>query len=153
MRTIYIDADACPVKAETYKVGQRYGWRMFVVANQPIDTPAVRNLFNIMVSQGADVADDYIAERAGPGDIVVTADIPLAGRALEKGARALGIKGSEFTPDSIGDALAGRELSQNLREAGVMTGGPAPFSPRDRSRFAGKLDQLVNAIVKEHGEG
>ncbi len=150
MKTIYIDADACPVKDETYKVARRYRWRVFVVANQPINTPSIPGLFSIMVSQGADAADDYIAERAAQGDIVVTADIPLAARALEKMALVLGIKGREFTSESIGDALASRELSQDLREAGVMTGGPKPMSQRDRSRFLEKLDQLVNRAERAH---
>lgn len=148
MRTIYVDADACPVKGEVYKVGRRYRWRIFVVANQPIQTPSVPGIFTIQVSQGADVADDYIADKASPGDIVVTADIPLAARALDKGARVLGVRGREFTPDRIGEALAGRELSQHLRETGVMTGGAPPMSQRDRSRFLGKLDGLIQAIQR-----
>jgi len=148
MKTIYIDADACPVKDETYKVAKRYRWRLFAVANQPINTPSFPGFFSIMVSQGADVADDYIADKCGPGDIVITADIPLAARCLDEGARVLGIKGKEFTPSSIGDALAGRELSQHLRESGVMTGGPAPMGQRDRSRFLSKLDELVNAVQR-----
>ena len=149
MRTIYVDADACPVKGEAYKVGRRYRWRVFVVSNQPIQTPSLPGVFTIQVSQGADVADDYIADKAGPGDVVVTADIPLAARALDKGARVLGVRGREFTAASIGAALAGRELSQHLRETGVMTGGAAPFSPKDRSRFLGKLDELVQATQRE----
>lgn len=148
MKTIYIDADACPVKDETYKVARRYGWRVFVVANQPINTPSIPMVFSIMVSQGADVADDYIVDKAGEGDVVITADIPLAARCLDKGARVLGFKGREFTEASIGDALASRELSQNLREMGVMTGGPAPMSQKHRSRFLEQLDQIVNAIIR-----
>lgn len=150
LKTIYIDADACAVKKEVYKVGVRYRWRIFVVANQPINTPSLPGIFSIEVSQGADVADDYIAERSSPGDIVITADIPLAARALEKGARVLGPKGREFTPDGIGDALASRELGQQLREIGVATGGPAPMSQRDRSKFLEKLDQVINAIQRDN---
>ena len=153
MRTIYIDADGCAVKDEVYKVAKRYRWRVMLVANQPIQTPSQPLVFSVMVSQGADVADDYIVERAGPGDIVVTADIPLAARALEKQARVLGPKGREFTPDSIGEALASRALSQQLREMGVMTGGPAPMAKADRSRFLGKLDELINAIQRQSADG
>lgn len=152
MKTIYIDADGCAVKDEVYRVARRYGWGTFVVANQPINTPPSQLIFCITVGRGADEADDYIAERAGPGDIVITADIPLAARALEKQARALGPKGREFTPDSIGDALASRALSQELREAGVLTGGPAPMAKKDRSRFLSKLDELVNAVLRQLGD-
>jgi len=146
MKTIYIDADACAVKAETYKVALRYGWPVRVVANQTIQTPRHPLIVCITVGSGDDVADDWIAERSGAGDVVVTNDIPLAARCLKKGARVLGQKGKEFTDDSIGSALAGRELSQNLREMGVMTGGPPPMTPRDRSIFLGKLDQILVAI-------
>ncbi len=150
MRTIYVDADACAVKSEVYKVARRYRWRVFIVANQPINTPSIPNVFTIMVSQGADAADDYIADKTGVGDIVVTSDIPLAARALEQGSRVLGQKGREFVADTIGEALASRELGQHLRELGVETGGPAPMRQKDRSRFLGKLDQLINAIQRQH---
>jgi hypothetical protein len=146
MGTIYIDADACAVKSETYKVATRYGWRVRVVANQAIQTPRNPLIVCITVGRGDDVADDWIAERSGIGDVVITSDIPLASRCLKKGARVLGQKGKEFTEDSIGSALAGRELSQNLREMGVMTGGPRPMEARDRSRFLGMLDQILVAI-------
>lgn len=148
MKTIYIDADACSVKAETYKVALRYGWSVRVVANQPIQTPRNPQIICITVSAGADVADDWIAERAGAGDVVVTSDIPLAARCLKRGARVLGQKGKEFTENSIGGALAGRELSQNLREMGVMTGGPPPMQPKDRSRFLGKLDEIIVSVKR-----
>lgn len=148
MSTIYIDADGCAVKDEVYRVAQRYRWPVVVVANRHLHTPSSPLISAVVVGDGDDVADDYIAERAGRGDIVITADIPLAARALEKEARALGPKGREFTPDSIGDALASRALSQHLREIGVMTGGPAPMARKDRSRFLGKLDELVNAIQR-----
>ena len=147
---IYIDADGCAVKDEVYRVARRYAWRVLVVANQPIQTPSSPLIFSVIVGKGADVADDYIAERVGVGDIVVTADIPLAARALEKEARVLGPKGREFTPSSIGEALASRALSQELREMGVMTGGPAPMARQDRSRFLGALDMLINAIQRQH---
>jgi uncharacterized protein YaiI (UPF0178 family) len=100
------------------------------------------------VGRGDDVADDYIVERAEPGDIVVTADLPLAARALDRGARALSPKGREFTEESIGDFLASRTLSQQLREMGVATGGPAPMGRDDRSRFLDKLDALINAVQR-----
>jgi uncharacterized protein YaiI (UPF0178 family) len=152
MRTFYIDADACPVKDETYKVGRRYGWLVVVVANQRINTPSSPLIQSVVVASGADVADDYIAERAGQGDIVVTVDIPLAARCLENGARVVGSKGREFKADSIGDALGSRALSEHLRDMGIQTGGPAPLTKRDRSTFLGKLDQLVHAIHRKHGK-
>ena len=146
MKTIYIDADACSVKSETYKVAERWQWSVLVVANQYIQTPQSPLIRCITVEKGDDVADDWIAERCEPGDVVITSDIPLAARCLEKGARVLGQKGREFTENSIGEALAGRELSQNLREMGVMTGGPRPMSPGDRSRFLERLDAILVAL-------
>jgi len=148
-KMIYIDADGCPVKEETYKVARRYGIPVRVVANRRTGVPESPLIEAVVVGGGFDAADDWIAERASPGDIVVTADIPLASRCLEKGARALGTKGKPFTDDSIGGALAARDLSQQLRESGVFTGGPAPMSRKDRSRFLSKLDELVNAIRRE----
>ncbi len=151
MRTIYVDADACSVKDEVYKVAKRFQWRVFVVANQFIQTPNTPLISAVRVGKGADVADDWIAERAGEGDVIITSDIPLAARGLEKQARVLGPKGREFSEASIGDALASRGLAEHLREIGVMTGGPAPMSKKDRSRFLGKLDEVMNAIVRKHG--
>ena len=150
MKTIYIDADACSVKSETYKVALRWEWTVMVVANQYIQPPASELIRCITVEQGDDAADDWIAERCDGGDVVVTSDIPLAARCLEKGARVLGQKGHEFTPDSIGDALASRELSQNLREMGVVTGGPKPMQPKDRSKFLSKLHELIDALERQH---
>ena len=149
MKTIYIDADACSVKGETYKVARRFRWPVKVVANHYLDTPMSDLIECVVVDQGADVADDWIAERAEKGDVVITSDIPLAARCLKNGARVLGQKGKEFTEDSIGSALAGRELSQNLREMGLATGGPKPMQKKDRSRFLGKLDQIMGAINRE----
>jgi uncharacterized protein YaiI (UPF0178 family) len=151
MHTIYIDADACSVKDEIYRVAKRYRWPTIVVANQYMPTPSTPLISSVVVAQGSDVADDYIAERAGPGDIVVTADIPLAARGLENGARVLGSRGREFTEDAIGEALASRELSQQLREMGIMGTGPAPMAKKDRSRFLEKLDQLVHSVQRVHG--
>lgn len=151
MGTIYIDGDACSVKKETYKVAVRRGWPVRVVANHYIQTPPARTIVCITVGKGADVADDWIAERALPGDVVITNDIPLAARCLEKGARVLGQKGREFTEASIGEALGTRELFQNLREVGVMTGGPKPMEQKDRSRFLEKLDAILVALERVEG--
>jgi len=143
---IYVDADACPVKAEVTKVAERHGLVVTFVANfglRPSRDPMIRN---VMVPQGADVADDWIVEHAGAGDIVVTADIPLASRALEKGAHVVGPTGKPFTRDSIGMALAMRELNQHLRETGESKGYNKEFSARDRSAFLQTLDELVVRI-------
>jgi uncharacterized protein len=140
---IYVDADACPVKAEVVKVAERYGVPVTFVANfglRPSRDPLIRN---VVVPQGADAADDWIAEHAETGDIVVTADIPLASRALSNGAHALGPTGKAFTEQSIGMALAMRELNQHLRETGESKGYNASFSPRDRSNFLQALDTLA----------
>lgn len=142
---IYIDADACPVKNEVYRVAIRHQLDVRVVANQYIQTPNVRHIIAIQVPKGADVADDWIAQKAGEWDIVVTADIPLAARCLENGATVIGTKGREFTREGIGDALASRALGEELRSMGVATGGPAPMSQRDRSRM---LEALDNAVVR-----
>jgi uncharacterized protein YaiI (UPF0178 family) len=149
MLTIYIDADACPVKDETYTVARRYSMLVKVVANAPLRVPADPSV-ELVVRTGFGAADDWIAEEAGPGDIVVTADIPLAARALEKGARVLSPKGRPFTDNDIGDALATRELTDTLRQCGITTGGPAPMTAKDRSRFRSKLDELVNAVRRAH---
>jgi hypothetical protein len=147
MPIIYIDADACPVKAETYKVARRYGIRVIVVANAPLRVP-VDELVELVVRQGFGAADDWIAGQAEPADIVITADIPLAARCLAKGAHVLGPKGHSFTDNDIGGALAMRDLMDQLRQGGVVTGGPAPMTPKDRSRFLAKLDEAVNAVQR-----
>ena len=141
--TLYIDADACPVKDEIYRVAARYGLHVFVVSNSWINTPREPWIEQVVVDAGPDIADDWIAERAGPGDIVVTADIPLADRCLKAGAQALKANGQSFTPDSIGSALAGRMVGEHLRSMGVATSGPPPFGPKDRSTFLQALDQAV----------
>ena len=140
---IFIDADACPVKDETYKVAQRYGLKTWVVSNAFMQIPQSPLVARMIVDAGPDVADDWIAERATTGDIVVTADIPLADRCLKAGAQALKSNGQPFTPDSIGSALAGRMVGEHLRSIGVATAGPPPFSAADRSRFLQALDQAV----------
>jgi uncharacterized protein YaiI (UPF0178 family) len=145
MLTIYVDADACPVKDEVYRVGRRYAMRVIIVANAPLRVPA-DDLVELVVRSGFGAADDWIAEQAGTGDIVVTADIPLAARCLGKGTRVLSAKGKEFTENDIGSALAMRGLMDELRQSGVMTGGPAPMAPKDRSRFLSKLDELANGV-------
>jgi uncharacterized protein YaiI (UPF0178 family) len=147
--TIYIDADGCPVKDETYKVAGRYQLAVRVVANRHTQVPSSPLIEAVVVGKGFDEADDWIVEQASVSDIVITADILLAARCLQKGARVLGPKGKPFTEDSIGGAVASRELSQHLREMGVHTGGPAPMAKKDRSRFLAKLDELVNAIRRE----
>jgi uncharacterized protein len=143
---IYIDADACPVKQETYRVAQRYGLRVTVVSNARMRVPEAPGIELMVVADGFDAADDWIVERAGVDDIVISADIPLASRCLEKGAHVLGPTGRPFTEDNIGDALASRELLSGLRESGTITGGPPPFSERDRSRFLQSLDAIIQGI-------
>lgn len=139
--TIYVDADACPVKEEIYKVARRTGCPVFVVANSFMRTPP--DVTFVMVEAGPDLADDWIAERVKPGDIVVTNDIPLADRTLKAGGQALGATGKAFTTDSIGTALAQRAVMEHLRSFGEGGGGPKPFGPQDRSRFLQALDTAV----------
>ena len=142
-RQIYVDADACPVKDEVLRVAGRHGLVTIFVANfglRPSRDPMVRN---IVVPQGADAADDWIVEHVAAGDIVVTADIPLARRALEKGAVVLGPTGRPFTADSIGMALAIRDLNQHLRETGKSRGLNASFTTRDRQSFLQALDEAA----------
>jgi uncharacterized protein len=141
---LFIDADACPVKDEAFKVAERYGLKTYVVSNSFIRLPSSPLIEGVVVDAGPDVADDWIAERCVTGDIVVTQDIPLAGRALEGGAQALGPTGRPFTRDSIGAALAGREVAEHLRSIGVATSGPKPFSTADRSKFLQELDSAVH---------
>jgi len=140
---IYVDADACPVKAEIYRVAQRYGVKVFVVSNALIAIPNDPLIERAIVSDRFDAADDWIADRVGPMSIVVTADIPLAGRCLAKGASVIGSTGRPFTRDSIGMALATRELMSNLRAMGEITGGPKPMAGKDKSRFLSALDETI----------
>ena len=146
MPDIYVDADACPVKEEVYRVAKRYGIPVFVVANRGMRVPREPGVELVVVGGGFDAADDWIAERAGGDDIVISADIPLADRCLKAGARVLGPRGKPFTEDSIGDAMAGRELLSQLRDMGEVSGGPAPISKKDRSLFLHRLDEMVQAI-------
>ena len=146
---IYIDADACPVKDEVYRVAKRYELKVFVVSNSIMRVPNEPLVELVVVRGGFDVADDWIAERVEKGDIAITTDIPLAGRCLERGARVLGPKGREFTEDAIGGALATRALLEMLRQSGEFGGGPSPFSKTDRSRFLAKLDELIHAARRD----
>ena len=141
---IFIDADACPVKDETYKVAARYGLTTTVVSNSFIQIPRSRLIERMIVDAGPDVADDWIAERVEPGDIVVTNDIPLADRVLKAGGAALAPNGRPFSVDSIGQALAQRAIMEHIRSTGEITGGPRPFGAADRSRFLQALDEAVN---------
>jgi len=146
---IYLDADACPVKEEVYRVARRYVIKVYVVANMPLRVPPEDLIELIVVPGGFDAADDWIAERVGRGDITITTDIPLADRCLRRGARVLGPKGREFTEDAIGNALATRALLDMLRQSGEFGGGPAPFTKSDRSRFLAKLDETIHAIRRD----
>ena len=140
---IFVDGDACPVKDEVYAVAARHGLAVVVVANQRIAVPPDLGVEMVVVPDGPDAADDWIADEIRSGDVVITADVPLASRCLAAGAYALGTHGREFTEDSIGDAVATRDLRASLREAGEVTGGPRPLSPRDRSRFSAALEAIA----------
>ena len=148
---IYLDADACPVKEQVYRVAARYEIPLTVVANARLRVPPQAGLtVSVVEVPGAlDAADDWIAERAKPGDLVLTADIPLAARVLAKGVRCLDFRGGEFSADSIGDALASRDLNAHLRAMGMITGGPSAFSSKDRGKFASKLDAAVSKMARE----
>ena len=146
MTAIYVDADACPVKEEIYRVAGRYGLTCRVVANGWLRVPDSPLIEQITVTEGLDVADDWIARHAGVGDVVVTADIPLADRCVKRGARVLAPTGRPFTPDSIGNDLATRNLMTELRDTGQIRGGGRPFGKQDRSRFLGALDTAIQAI-------
>ncbi len=151
MIEIFVDADACPVKDEIYVVATRYGLPVSLVANARMHVPDGFGVEMVVVDQGPDAADDWIVENVRRGDIVVTADIPLAARCIEVGAHALGSNGRVFDEDSIGGLVATRNLKEHLRETGVSAGGPAPLSSRDRSRFASKLDEIAQRALREQG--
>jgi uncharacterized protein YaiI (UPF0178 family) len=146
--TVYVNADACPVKQEVYRVAQRHALKstdlkVFVVANTPIAVPRNPLIERVMVAAGMDAADDWIAERAGRGGIVITADVPLASRCVKAGAEVIAPHGRVFTEASIGEKLATRNLMESLRSAGEITGDPKPFALRDRSSFLSALDQAI----------
>ena len=146
MLEIYVDADGCPVKDEVYRVAGRYGLQVWVVANDWLRVPDDPLVSRVTVSEGLDRADDWIAERIGPGDVAVTADVPLAARCIGRGSRVIAPDGRVFTPDAIGTVLANRNLMTALREAGEIRGGGRPFTKQDRSRFLGALDGAIQAI-------
>jgi uncharacterized protein YaiI (UPF0178 family) len=147
---IYIDADACPVREEVFRVAGRLGVEVIVVSNgsRPIRPPGLPFVRMVTVGEGADVADDWIAGRIASGDICVTSDIPLASRCLAQGARAISANGKVWTADNIGSALAGRAVASHMRELGLATGGPKPLSKSDRSTFLSALDTMVHASLR-----
>ncbi len=150
MVAIYIDADACPVREEVFRVAGRLGVEVIVVSNgsRPIRPPGLPFVRMVTVGEGADVADDWIAGRIASGDICVTSDIPLASRCLAQGARAISANGKVWTADNIGSALAGRAVASHMRELGLATGGPKPLSKSDRSTFLSTLDTMVHASLR-----
>ncbi|MCC7368477.1 MAG: YaiI/YqxD family protein [Chloroflexi bacterium] len=150
---ILVDADACPVKEQIYKVATRYGLPVVVVSNTWMRVPEQDSITLVQVNGGLDVADDWIAEETTADDIVATADLPLAGRVIDKGALCIDFRGREFTPDAVGGLLASREIASYLRGFGEYTGGPPPLNARDRGKFAGKLDEVVNRRLRERRNG
>jgi uncharacterized protein YaiI (UPF0178 family) len=151
MFTIYIDADACPVKDEVYKVADRHRLQVVVVANRKIRIPHQFNIRLEVVGGKMDEADLWIVDQLKPNDLVITSDIPLADLALKKNAKVLGPKGKEFNDEMIGEALANREISNFLRESGLPSNQHAPFSPQDRSLFLGKIENVIQKIKREIG--
>ena len=148
---IFVDGDACPVKDEIYRVAARYEIKVKIVSNASIFIPINAFIEMIVVKGGFDSADDWIVENISDGDIAITSDIPLAERCLKKGARVLGPKGHAWTDENIGESMATRALMDMLRQSGTMTGGPAPFSKIDRSRFLSKLDETIQALLRIAG--
>ena len=150
---IYIDADACPVKQEIYRVAERHtlkgvAIKVLVVSNSPIAVPRDEFVERVVVGAGMDEADNWIAERAQRGDIVITADVPLASRCVKLGADVIAPNGKPFTEESIGMTLATRNLMDSLRSAGEITGGPEPFAPRDRSSFLSAMDRAIVRLTR-----
>ena len=150
---LFIDADACPVKHEVYRVAERFvrrgtALKVIVVSNSPIAVPRDDFIERVVVSTGLDEADNYIVDRARPGSVVVTADVPLAARAVKAGAETIGPNGKAFTEDAIGMALATRNLMSDLRSAGAITDGPKPFAAADRSRFLSALDAALMRLTR-----
>ena len=150
MLHIFVDADACPVKQEVYRVANRYQLKVTLVANSWMRVPNDENIAIEVVGKGSDVADDWIVDHVRSHDIVVTADILLADRCLKEGARVIGSNGKPFTEDNIGDAVAIRDLLSELRGAGEMTGGPPPLKKQDRSRFLHQLDEVIQSIRRQN---
>ena len=150
---IFIDADACPVKEEVYRVARRYGLQVYVVSNGGVRVPPDPLIEMVIVESGPDIADNWIVERVTPRDIVITADIPLADRCLKAGAEVIGPTGRAFTHASIGVALAQRSIMEHRRSMGESTSGPKPFAPADRSRFLQALDEAINRIRRTRTMG
>ena len=149
MPKILIDADACSVKQETYRVAKRYGLKVILVSNTWIRIPNEEWLEQKVVDDHPDAADDWIAEHTAENDIIITADIPLAARCIKKDAYVISPRGRLFTEDIIGEALANRDLKEQLRDFGIMTGGPPQFSKQNRSHFLQRLDQTIQAIQRK----
>ena len=154
MITIFIDADACPVKQEIYRVAERHtlkgtALKVLVVSNSPIAVPRDEMIERVVVGSGMDEADHWIAQRAKRGDVVITADVPLASRCVKTDATVLAPNGKPFSKDSIGMTLATRNLMDSLRSAGEITSGPKPFSPRDRSEFLSALDRAIVRLIRD----
>lgn len=152
---IWVDADACPavIKDILYRAAQRSQRSLTLVANQMLRTPPSPLIRAVQVPQGFDVADDYIVDHASAGDLVITADIPLASEALNRGALVLSPRGERYTADSISERFSIRDMMEELRSVGVDTGGPAAFSQADRRAFAGALDRLLQKARREDGAG
>lgn len=146
---IYIDADACPVKQEVYRVAQRFGLKVILVANKRLFVPEEPWIEFQLVEGKFDAADDWIAEHVEAGDIVITSDIPLADRCLRKDAAVIAPGRKVYTKANIGEAMASRELMSRLRDMGAVSGGPPPFEKSDRSWFLHQLDQIIRGIMKE----
>jgi uncharacterized protein YaiI (UPF0178 family) len=150
---IFVDADACPVKQEVYRVAKRYGLDVTLVANSWMRVPNQRGIALQVVGAAADAADDWIVEHVQPNDIVITLDVPLANRCLRGGARVISSMGKQFTGDNIGEIVAMRDLLSELRGAGVITGGPPPLTQRDRSRFLHQLDTVIQSVRRQKPPG
>lgn len=153
MLHIFVDADACPVKQEVYRVASRFRLEVTLVANSRMRVPDERWIALEVVKDGFDAADDWIVEHVQPDDIVITADIPLAGRCIKKGARVISPTGKPFTEDNIGMAVATRDLMSELRNAGEITGGPPPLTKRDRARFLEQLNNVIQSIRRSNPLG
>ena len=148
--TIYVDADACPVKDEIIRVGERHRTEILFVCDGGLRRPASQWARLVVVTGGLDAADDWIAERIGAGDVFVTADIPLADRCIKAGAIGLDPRGKTWTPDNIGASLATRNLMTDLREAGSVTSGARPFGPKDRSAFLDAMERVMRRAASAH---
>ncbi len=148
MFDVFVDADACPVKQEIYKVARRYSLKVILVSNSWMRTPEASWIELVVVDKGADVADDWIVEHVQKKDLVISGDIPLASRCIKKGAQVLGHTGRPFTEDNIANALAVRNLLADLRDEGIMTKGPKPFSKKDRSQFLQSMDEMIVKTIK-----